>query len=191
MNAEIESLLAEEGEVIETENPIRNFNEISLLLLLFFLLCKRSLLLCKNKHLDNITKICGVAILILYVPRANCEKSNPEFFTDLKAIHHQLYAKTATSSKVAHYDCSLMDSNKMYSLNKVALCKIEPQNFEILKVKGQIFNQFFRGKLEATMCRASHQSIRWYCGVFDASGIDAKQHNYHRRRFNSSVGRLD
>ena len=65
-----------------------------------------------------------------------------------------------TSLKVAHYDCSLMDSNKMYSLNKVAPCKIEPQNVEISKVKGQIFNRFFRGKLEATMCRASHQSIR-------------------------------
>ena len=29
--------------------------------------------------------------------------------------------------------------------------------------------------LEATMCRASHQSIRWYCGLFDACGIDAKR----------------
>ena len=33
----------------------------------------------------------------------------------------------------------------------------------------------FRRKLEATMFRASHQSLRWYCGVFDASGIDAKR----------------
>ena len=63
----------------------------------------------------------------------------------------------------------------MYSLNKVAPCKIEPQNVEISKVKGQIFNRFFRGKLETTMCRASHQNIRWYCGLFDASGIDAKR----------------
>ena len=85
-----------------------------------------------------------------------------------------MHAKTATSLKVAVYDCSLMDSNKMYSLNNVAPCKVEPQNVEISKVKGQIFNLFFRGKLEATMCRASHQSIRWYCGVFDTSGIDAK-----------------
>ena len=63
----------------------------------------------------------------------------------------------------------------MYSLNKVAPCKSEPLNVEILKVKGQVFNRFFRGKLEPTMCRARHQSIRWYCGVFDASGIDAKR----------------
>ena len=59
-----------------------------------------------------------------------------------------------------------MDSNKIYSLNKVA-----PKR----TMKGQIFNRFLRSKLEAAMCRASHQSIRWYCGVFDASGIDAKR----------------
>ena len=63
----------------------------------------------------------------------------------------------------------------MYSLNKFAPCKIEPQTVEISKVKGQIFNRFFRGKLEATMCRARHQSLRWYCGLFDASGNDAKR----------------
>ena len=128
-----------------------------------------------QKQTDNITKLIVTATFILHIPHSNCEKSNPEFFTDLKAAHHQLYAKPATSIKVAHYDCSLMDSNKMYSLNKIAPCKIEPQNVEISKVKGQIFNRFFREKLEATMCRASHQSIRWYCGVFDVSGIDAKR----------------
>ena len=63
----------------------------------------------------------------------------------------------------------------MYSLNKVAPCKIEPQKVKTSKVKAQIVNRFFRGKLEATMCRASHQSIRRYCGLFDASGIDAKR----------------
>ena len=68
-----------------------------------------------------------------------------------------------------------MDSNKIYSLNKVTPCKIEQQNVEIPKVKGQFFNRFFRGKLEATMFRASHQSIRWYCGVLQASGIGAKR----------------
>ena len=25
------------------------------------------------------------------------------------------------------------------------------------------------------MCKANHQSIWWYCGIFDASGIDAKR----------------
>ena len=115
------------------------------------------------------------ATFILYITHANGEKPNTEILTDLNAAHDQLYAKTATSLKVAHYDCSLMDSNKMYSLNKVAPCKIEPQNVEISEVKGQIFNRFFRGKIEATMCRASHQSINLYCGLFDARGIDAKR----------------
>ena len=164
MNPEIESLFPEEGEVIETENPRRNFTEVNLLLFLF-LFCQ----FCKNKHIDNITKLFLTATFILYMPHANCEKPNTEILTSLKAAHHQLYAKIATSLKVAHYDCSPMDSNKMYSVNKVAPCKIEPQIVEISKVKGQIFNRFFRVKLEATMCRASHQSIRWYCGLFDAS----------------------
>ena len=132
-------------------------------------------MLCKNKQIDKITKLFVTATFILYIPHAICEKPNTEILTNLNAAHRQLYAKTATSLKIAHYDCSLMDSNKMYSLNKVAPCKIEPQNVEFSKVKGQIFNRFIRGKIEATMCRASHQSIRWYCGVFDASGIDAKR----------------
>ena len=169
MKPEIESLFPEEGEVIETENPRRNFTEVNLLLFPFLFR-----LFCKNKHIDNIAKFV-TTIFILFIPPANCEKANTDILTNLNAAHHQLYAKTATSLKVAHYDCSLMDSNKMYSLSKVAPCKIEPQNVENSKVKGQIFNRFFRGKLEATMCRASHQSIRWYCDLFDASGIDAKR----------------
>ena len=81
--------------------------------------------------------------LVLSIPHANCENPNPEALAELKAAHHQLYAKTATSLKVAHYDCSPMDSNKMYSQNKVAPCKIEPPNVEISNVKGQTFNRFF------------------------------------------------
>ena len=80
----------------------------------------------------------------------------------------------------------------MDSLNKVAPCKFEPQNVEISNVKGQIFNRFFRGKLETTMCRASHQSIRWYCCVFDASGIDAKRKiTTHVDLTQICLGRLD
>ena len=156
MNTKIESLFPEEGEVIETENPRRNFTEVNLLLILFLF---RLFLFCKNRYIENVTKLFVTATLILS-NFTNCENPDSEIFTDLKTAHHHLYAKTATSLKVAHYDCSFMDSNKMYSLNKVAPCKIEPQNVEISKIKGQIFNRFFRGKLEATMCRASHQSIR-------------------------------
>ena len=134
MNTEIESLFPEEGEVIETENPRRNFNEVSLLIFLF--------LLCRNKHIDNITKFFVTITLFLSISHANCQRFNflsSNLASDLKSAHHALYAKTATSLKVAHYDCSLMDSNKMYSLNKVAPCKIEPQNVEISKVRWQIF----------------------------------------------------
>ena len=107
MNTEITLLLPEEGEAIETKKTGRNFNEVSLLLLLFLFL------LCKNKHIENIQKLIVIANLFLSIPHASCENSNPEVLTDLKAAHHQLCAKTATSLKVAHYDCSLVDSNKM------------------------------------------------------------------------------
>ena len=90
MKTEIESLFPEEGEVIETENPRRNFNEVSLLLRFLFLLCK-------NKHIDIITKLIVTATLVLSIPHAICQNPSPQIFTDLKAAHHQLYAKTATS----------------------------------------------------------------------------------------------
>ena len=63
----------------------------------------------------------------------------------------------------------------MCSLKKIAPFKIEPQNVEISKIKGQNVNRFLRGNLEVTKRRASHQSIRRFCGVFDASGIDAER----------------
>ena len=66
-----------------------------------------------------------------------------------------------------------MDSIKMYSPNKESPCKIGPQNSEVSK--RTIFQQFFRGKLETTMFKVNHQSIRRYCGVFDASVINAKR----------------
>ena len=156
MNTEIESLFPEEGEVIETENPRRNFNEVCFFLIFLFLLCR-------NKFIDNITKLIVTITIILSISAANCENHNilsSNLASDLKSAHHTLFLKTATSLKVAHYDCSLMDSNKMYSVNKVAPCKIEPQNVAISKVSGQIFNRFFGGKLEATICRAGNQSIR-------------------------------
>ena len=37
-----------------------------------------------------------------------------------------LYANTAKDLKIAHFYCQLMTSNKMFSLNKKAPCKIQP-----------------------------------------------------------------
>ena len=72
MNPEIESLFPEEGEVIETENPRGNLTEVNLLLLLF-LFCP--FLLCKNKHIENITKSIVTPTLVLSTPHTNCGKN--------------------------------------------------------------------------------------------------------------------
>ena len=41
-----------------------------------------------------------------------------------------LYASTAKDLKIAHFDCQLMTSNKIFSLNKVVPCKIQPENIK-------------------------------------------------------------
>ena len=77
MNPEIESLFPEEGEVIGTKTPRRNFNEVSFLIPLFLLLCKKVFCYAKT-NIDNITKLFVTATFILYIPHANCEKPNTE-----------------------------------------------------------------------------------------------------------------
>ena len=129
MNTENESLFTEEGEVVETENPRRNFNEVCLLLMFLFLQCK-------NKHIDNITKL--FVTKNLSISRANYENHNnfnSNSASDIKFDHHALFAKTATSFKVADYDCSLMDSYKKYSLKKSFLVKFNPKLLKFQKSK--------------------------------------------------------
>ena len=46
----------------------------------------------------------------------------------------QLYANTANNLRVAHYGCQLMTSNKMISLNKVAPCKVLPENIKVTHI---------------------------------------------------------
>ena len=43
----------------------------------------------------------------------------------------QLYANTANNFWVAHFDCQLMTSNKIFSLNKVAPCKVQSENIKV------------------------------------------------------------
>ena len=95
MNPEIASLFPEEGEVIETENPRRNFTEVNLLLILFLF---RLFLFCKNRYIENITKLFVTATLILS-NFTNCENPDSEIFTDLKTAHHHLYAKNCNIPK--------------------------------------------------------------------------------------------
>ena len=86
---------------------------------------------------------------------------------------HNLYANTAKDLKIAHFDCQLMTSNKMFSLNKVAPCKIHCR--ELLNKVAPCKILTYSTKINATMCRIKHQSIRWFCDSFDSSGIDARQ----------------
>ena len=43
----------------------------------------------------------------------------------------QLYTKTANYLRVVHFDCQLMTSNKMFSLNKVEPCKVQPEKIKV------------------------------------------------------------
>ena len=87
----------------------------------------------------------------------------------------QLYANTANNLRVAHYDCQLMTSNKLFSLNKVAPCKVQPENIKVTHAYVTLYQRHYRTKVNATMCRIKHQPMRWFCDSFDSSGIDARQ----------------
>ena len=86
-----------------------------------------------------------------------------------------LYANTAKDLKIAHFDCRLMTSNKMFSLNKVALCNVQPEYIETATTEVTLHQRHYSTKINATMCRIKHQYIRWFCDSFDSSGIDARQ----------------
>ena len=68
-----------------------------------------------------------------------------------------------------------MTSNKMFSLNKVAPCKVQPENIKLNHAYVTLYQRNYRNKVNATMCRIKHQSMRWFCKSFDSSGIDARQ----------------
>ena len=87
----------------------------------------------------------------------------------------QFYANTANNLRVAHYDCQLMTSNKMFSLNKVAPCKVQPENITVPHAYVTLYQRHYRTKVNATISRIKHQSMRWYRDSFDSSGIDARQ----------------
>ena len=76
--------------------------------------------------------------------------------------------------KVGHFDCSKMDSNKMYSL-KIAPCDIETKKIKVSEATATIMQRNYKTKLEATMCKATHQRLKVYCDTFDDSGLSATQ----------------
>ena len=98
-------------------------------------------------------------------------------FTDARPIEKMsIYENTAPNLHVNHFDCSKMNSNQMYSLNKVAPCEIRPNKISTNQARVTFYQRNYKVKLEATMCKATQQQLRWFCDSFDSSAIDAR-HN--------------
>ena len=98
-------------------------------------------------------------------------------FTDARPIEKMsIYENTAPNLHVNHFDCSKMTSNQMYSLNKVAPCEIRPDKISTNQARVALYQRNYKVKLEATMCKATKQQLRWFCDSFDSSGLDAR-HN--------------
>ena len=98
-------------------------------------------------------------------------------FTDARPIEKMsIYENTAPNLHVNHFDCSKMISNQMYSLNKLAPCEIRPDKISTNQARVTLYQRNYKVKLEATMCKATQQQLRWLCDSFDSSGIDAR-HN--------------
>ena len=67
---------------------------------------------------------------------------------------------------VSHYDCTKMQDNRMYSLIKVADCKISPENLYIAPATITLYQKNYRTDLSATMCSVKVHVFRYNCGMF-------------------------
>ena len=63
----------------------------------------------------------------------------------------------------------------MYSLNKVATCKICPNKISTNQSRVTFYQRNYKFKLEAAMCKATQQQLQWFCDSFDSSYMDARQ----------------
>ena len=66
---------------------------------------------------------------------------------------------------VSHYDCTKMQDNRIYSLNKVAECKISPENLYIAPATITLYQKNYRTGLSATMCSVKVHVFRYNCGM--------------------------
>ena len=67
---------------------------------------------------------------------------------------------------VSHCDCTKMQDNRMYSLNKVAECKISPENLFFAPATITIYQKNYHTDLSATMCSVKVHVFRYNCGMF-------------------------
>ena len=70
---------------------------------------------------------------------------------------------------VSHYDCTKMQDNRMYSLNKVVDCKITPENLYVTPATITPYQKNYRTDLAATMCSVKAHVFRYNCGMFSHS----------------------
>ena len=83
-----------------------------------------------------------------------------------------IFENTAPNLHINHFDCS----NQMYSLNKVPPCEICLDKISNNQARVTLYKKNYQVKLEATMCKATQQQLRWFCVSIDSSGKDAR-HN--------------
>ena len=62
-----------------------------------------------------------------------------------------------------------MQDNRMYSLNKVAECKITPENLYVTPATITLYQKNYRTDLAATMCSVKAHVFRYNCGKFSHS----------------------
>ena len=125
---------------------------------------KNSTAIINHQKILSTNFLVGLLILIIF--------SNQTSAFDPK---EKLSANTPNNLRVAHFDCQIMTSNKTLSLNKIAPCKVQPQNNKVTHADVTLYQRHYRTKENATMCRIKHQTMRWFCDSFDSSGIDARQ----------------
>ena len=106
----------EEGELID-QDPVLTTLEEMLKVITF----KNYFAIIHHQKI-NLQKIYLVGLLTLIILSNQTSAFDPK---------EKLYANTANNLRVAHYDCQLMISNKMFSLNKVAPCKVQPENIKV------------------------------------------------------------
>ena len=56
------------------------------------------------------------------------------------------FKNTLKKAKVGHFDCSEMDTNKMYSLNKIAPCDIETEKIKVSEATATIMQRIYKTK---------------------------------------------
>ena len=67
---------------------------------------------------------------------------------------------------VFHYDCTKMQNNRMYLLNKVAECNISPESLYIAPATITLYQKNYRIELSVTMCSVKVHVFRYNCGMF-------------------------